>query len=251
MSVQFVIVGAPRTGSTLLVKTLNNLDNVRCHGELLGVNGVRGYEDGFDLENASQAQRDARLARLLEQRRADPLGFIRLALTSDCAATGFKALYAALQHPDWRALVDELLRTGATRFIHLVRNNELRRYVSEQILLAGGPIHSATGGRSEQSVSVHIDIDAFARARQDMRAEVQRVRERLAGCPVLELDYESLSRDTPTAVAGVCAFLGLRVEPGAIVPALRKVGAADLRAGVSNYDELLASEVTRELLLAD
>ncbi|MAT94607.1 MAG: hypothetical protein CME59_18705 [Halioglobus sp.] len=250
MSVQFVIVGAPRTGSTLLVKTLNTLDDVRCHGELLGVNGVRGYEDGFDPANASQAQRDARMTRLFEQRRADPLGFIQQALSSDCAATGFKALYAALQHPDWQAVVDDLL-SRSTRFVHLLRNNELRRYVSEQILLAGGPIHSGAGGRSEQSVSVHIDIDAFASAREAMRNEAQQVRERLAGCPLLELDYEALSRDTAGTVAGVCRFLGVQVEPRAIVPALRKVGAADLRAVVSNYDELLASEVTRELLLAD
>ena len=53
MSVKFVIVGAPRTGSTLLVKTLNSLDGVCCHGELLNVPMVRGYEDGFDLLTAS------------------------------------------------------------------------------------------------------------------------------------------------------------------------------------------------------
>ena len=58
MPLIFVIVGAPRTGSTLLVKTLNSLAGVCCHGELLGSQNVRGYEDGFDLVNASKSERE-------------------------------------------------------------------------------------------------------------------------------------------------------------------------------------------------
>ena len=80
MSTKFVIVGAPRTGSTLLVKTLNTLDGVRCHGELLGLDTVRGYEDGFDLANASKQARDDRSQRLLQARNQDPVGFIEQAL---------------------------------------------------------------------------------------------------------------------------------------------------------------------------
>ena len=65
MRVKFVIVGAARTGSTLLVRTLNTLEGVRCHGELLGPENVRGYEDGFDLVKASKSEREARTRRLL------------------------------------------------------------------------------------------------------------------------------------------------------------------------------------------
>ena len=63
MSVTFVIVGAPRTGSTLLVRTLNSIDGIRCHGELLGEEAVRGYEDGFDAAEATLDARQARSAR--------------------------------------------------------------------------------------------------------------------------------------------------------------------------------------------
>ncbi len=81
-AIKFVIVGAPRTGSTLLVKTLNNLDGVCCHGELLGPENVRGYEDGFDLVKASKSEREARSQRLLLERNSDPIGFIDRTLTS-------------------------------------------------------------------------------------------------------------------------------------------------------------------------
>ena len=35
MGNRFIIIGAPRTGSTLLVRTLNSIDGICCHGELL------------------------------------------------------------------------------------------------------------------------------------------------------------------------------------------------------------------------
>ena len=92
MPISFVIVGAPRTGSTLLVKTLNSLPGVCCHGELLGSQNVRGYEDGFDLVNASKSEREERLQRLLLERDSDPVGFMQRALSSDNTACGFKAL---------------------------------------------------------------------------------------------------------------------------------------------------------------
>jgi len=52
-------------------------------------------------------------------------------------------------------------------------------------------------------------------------------------------------------IAGVCKFLGVTVEPGSVEPALKKVGASDLRDSVRNFDELLAHEATRALVLSD
>ena len=92
MSIQFVILGAPRTGSTLLVRTLNSLDDVLCHGELLGPDKVRGYEGGFDLVAASPDERKEREQRLLLEREQSPLGFIKHALSGAHAATGLKAV---------------------------------------------------------------------------------------------------------------------------------------------------------------
>jgi hypothetical protein len=56
MSTQFV-VGAPRTGSTLLVKTLNTLEDMRCQCGLLGEDKVRSDEYGVDLISAGSSQR--------------------------------------------------------------------------------------------------------------------------------------------------------------------------------------------------
>ncbi len=251
MSIKFVIVGAPRTGSTLLVKTLNSLDGVCCHGELLGPENVRGYEDGFDLVKASKSDREARSQRLRLQRNSDPVGFIDRTLTTDHAATGFKALYSAFLSPQWRDVITFLQSTPDIRFIHLTRKNALRRYISEQILLEGGPNHSGAGGKSEIPLTVRVDIDAFLRNSAQIETQGKELGSLLSKQPVLDVTYEELSADTAATVTRVCRFLGLQIMPSDIQPALQKVGAANLSDSVSNYQELLDNPVTRALALTD
>lgn len=250
MSAKFIIVGAARTGSTLLVRTLNNIDGVRCHGELLGEQ-VRGYEDDFDPAAASPAEREARMAALKRERDTDPVNFIRRALAGDYRASGFKALYTAFLEPRWDAVIASLLADDYARFIHLRRRNGLRRFVSETVLRAGGPNHSGAGGRSEERVRVHIDVAAFKRAEVEIAQQAARIDELLADQPVCELSYEALAADAPAAVSQVCEFLGLAVPAADIRPALHKVGAADIRDTVSNYQELLDDPATRPLLAGE
>lgn len=251
MSIQFVIIGAPRTGSTLLVKTLNSLEGVCCHGELLSPEQVRGYEDGFDLINASKSERETRVRRLLLERNTDPVDFIQRTLTSEHAATGFKALYNAFLHPRWSEVRAFLLAIPDIKFIHLTRQNGLRRFISEQILRAGGPNHSGAGGRSEIPIKVHVDIDAFLRRAGEIDAEGTELGSLLSNQAVLDISYEELAADTSTTVARVCQFLGLESVPSGIKPALDKVGAADLRNSVSNFQDLLDNPATRTLALTD
>ena len=251
MSIKFVIVGAARTGSTLLVKTLNRIDGVCCHGELLGSKVVRGYEDGFDLVQASPVERHARSTRLFEERARDPIGFISRTLSAPHTANGFKALYSAFLDPEWQSVVTSLLATSDIKFVHLARHNTLRRYVSEQILLEGGPIHSEAGGRSDAAVKVHIDIDAFSARSALIASQEAELRRLLAGQALLDVSYEELSADTAATVQRVCEFLGLARVPSRIEPALQKVGAADLNDTVSNYAELLQHPATRDLAMAD
>jgi LPS sulfotransferase NodH len=251
MTTKFVIVGAPRTGSTLLVRTLNQLDGVCCHGEILGDDHVRGFEDGVDLVAMSHQERAARLERLLLERDSDPVGFVDRALEMGRAATGFKALYSALLNPRWRDVLTRLQGMDDLRFIHLTRTNGLRRFISEQILLQGGPNHSGPGGKSEVAMQVHVDIDLFERRSAELAAQARQIDALLCGQPVLPITYEALSADTVATVAQACRFLGLDTAASAITPALQKVGATDLWHSVSNYQELLDHPATRALALAE
>lgn len=251
MSTRFAIVGAPRTGSTLLVRTLNSIDGVRCHGELLQRNVVRGLEDGFDPEQATADERKARAERLYAGREADPVGFIQQALAGDALATGLKITYEIFFDPRWQAVIDWLAGEPDLHFIHLIRHNDLRRYVSEEILYAGGPNHSGAGGRAEQSMRIDVDIDTFVARRAEVAATAERFRALVEGRRLLEISYEAMARDIGTQVQAICEFLDPAIDASGTQAALSKVGARDLRETVGNVDELLAHEATREFVEAE
>jgi len=251
MTARFVIVGAPRTGSTLLVRTLNSLSGVRCHGELLQRNVVRGLEDGFDPEQATAEERKARAQRLYDAREAGPVDFIEQALSGDSLAIGLKITYEIFFDERWRAVIERLVGNSDTRFIHLKRHNDLRRYVSEEILYAGGPNHSGAGGRAEQAVQINVDIDAFLTRQGAINDAEKSFRSMVAGRDVLDVSYEAMAEDIGREVSRVCAFLDPAIDASGTQAALSKVGAKDLRETVSNVDELLAHEATREFVRAD
>jgi LPS sulfotransferase NodH len=73
----------------------------------------------------------------------------------------------------------------------------------------------------------------------------------LSNQDVLDISYEELAADTAEAVTRVCHFLGLESVSSGIKPALDKVGAADLRNSVSNFQDLLDNPATRTLALTD
>lgn len=249
MNSKFVIVGPRRSGSTLLVRTLNSIEGICCHGEILNEPVVRGLEDGFDHFLATPEARAERAARLLETRNADPLGFIRNALDSGSTATGFKALYKTFLDPRWGEVTRFLLNDPGIRFIHLTRENHLRRYISEQVQKAGGPTHSDVGGRSTHKLSISVDIDDFIRCRDEVEQDRERVAARLPGERTLEVSYMDLAEDIKGTISEICRFLGGPVPEGDIVPALQKVGASDLSETVKNYDELLSDARTRDMVL--
>jgi LPS sulfotransferase NodH len=245
---KFLIIGAARTGSTLLVKTLNTIEGIRCHGELLGPNKVRGFEDGIDLEHTSADERRAREERLLAQRSADPAAFLAAAMDGADQAAGFKMIYSTFALPQWQPVIAALLDDPAMWYIHLTRRNNLRRYISEEIANNGGPIHSGAGGRADVPAQITVDIEAFLANTAEVEQAHAAVAARLPAERTLDLSYEALAADTAGAVRTVCEFLDIDPGPGPIAAALSKVGAQDLRGTVSNYDALLEHPVTRALL---
>ncbi|GAB3288500.1 Stf0 family sulfotransferase [Parahaliea aestuarii] len=245
----FIIVGAPRTGSTLLVRTLNSIPGICCHGELLNAGKVVGYVDDFDTINASETERKAHRERLTRWRDSDPEGFLDAALKADSVA-GLKLLYGAILHPRWRETVDSLLAGSRLKIIHLRRRNRLRRYLSEQVMKTTGATHSGLGGGANRFKrnKLHIDVQAFQRSESTIEQQAKKVSALCSSQPTLEVDYENLAQDFDSEIRRVTEFLGVDIGSGSIRPALEKIGANDLREAISNYAELAANPLTQAYL---
>lgn len=247
---KFVIVGPPRSGTTLLVRTLNQVQGVLCHGELLG-DLVSGLQDGFEPLYHTEAEREERMQRLLAQRNKDQVGFMQRALNFPAKAVGMKVLYKTFLNPMWDPAITYLSSQDEFSYIHIRRRNALRRYISESVVKAGGPIHSGPGGRRDMARPVHIDVHAFLESQSALSEQEAAVMAIITGKSVLNLAYEQLSSDFAGTITQVCRYIGLDITGHSIEPALQKIGARDLRNVVSNYDELLAHNGTRAMLLGD
>ncbi|RLQ22196.1 sulfotransferase [Seongchinamella sediminis] len=251
MPSRFFILSAPRTGSTLLVRTLNSIDGICCHGELFLPGQVRGLRDDFDPLTASPAQRQARSEHLLQARNADPAAFLRDALARPQAAVGLKIIYQDFLNSRWQAALRAAIARPDIRFIHLRRRNALRRYVSEQVMHAGGAIHSDMGGGKNRRVAVDISPQAFASRQRQLEQEAEQVLAMLGARPVLDIDYEDLADNLQPTMAGICDFLGIATPAQDVEPGLHKVGQQDLSVAVLNYQDLVDSPLTRPFTRMD
>jgi len=162
---------------------------------------------------------------------------------------GLKILYPELLSPRLEEAITWLLADPQLRVVHLHRRDSFRRYLSEQVLHAGGAIHSRAGGRRKKRVRVEIDPREFQRRSAELEKQAERAVARLANRQIMDVCYEDLAVDPGGEVAGVCAFLGVEAVADDIEPALDKVGASDPRDVISNYEELLDNPVTRDFLL--
>lgn len=251
MANTFFILSAPRTGSTLLVRTLNNIAEICCHGELFLPGQVRGLRDEFDPFAATPEQRQTRAQKLLNERNTDQVRFLAQALERQESAVGLKIIYEDFLNPRWQPAFSKAIEDTGTRFIHLNRRNALRRYVSERVMLEGGAIHSDMGGGKDRKVAVTISPTAFSDRCEELARQAAAVQTAIADKPVIEIHYEDLADHLPETIKRICDFLQLPITTGTVEPGLQKVGQQDLSASVLNYPELLENPVTRPFALMD
>lgn len=123
----FVIVSAPRTGSTLLRTCLDSLEGVICHGEVLGINRVMGVSHKIGNVNIEE---------LFDLRRANDFDFLSALkfYKEEKNTIGLKALYYQLLHRQTSGVMDLFIKDKNIKIIHLWRKNLDKRFYSEAIL---------------------------------------------------------------------------------------------------------------------
>ena len=233
---RFVVVATDRTGTNLLLGMLRAHPQCVCGGEIF--NPVEIEKDRLGWYDVPEAD----MPRLLEKRRADPLGCLeelyQRGFASGGKAVGFKLMYwHGLQH---RPVLDALAADAPLKVIHVTRRNLLRRAVSEAQAKATRRWGVARDAELPEMPAVELDAAQVLESvvltedRQRLFAQL------FAQHDVLHVVYEDLAARPAEVAARAAAFLGLAPYATPPAPTLQKTGAEALSDVLQNADALRA-----------
>jgi LPS sulfotransferase NodH len=223
ISVRFVVFSAARSGTSLLVETLNKHPQIYCHGEI------------FHEQIEWHIRKEYRDAFHLSQRQTNPVGFCYsiLAFTNNRNVVGFKI---------WRDQCREasiaLLRDPAIKKIILDRENRLAQY-SSGVLARQTGIWNVTLYEGETAPRVNSERIGFSAAAfakfVDYQRDVFQTYDREAQGDVLRLTYANVAR---LDFEPIYRFLG--VEPIETIAAKAKLHPSEIwrRFDPGCYDEI-------------
>jgi LPS sulfotransferase NodH len=233
---RFVVIGAERTGTNLLISLINQYEGCYCGNELFNPGQIeKGKLAWLDIDEEARA-------RLLARRKADPVGFLdearEIAHARGYAAAGFKLMYNhGLAHP---AVLDALAADPSLRVIHVTRRDQLRRLVSERQARAANRWAVGRGDETPTLPKVEIEMSDLVASLARVESRQAAFQERFAGHETLNVVYEDIAARPERVAARAAEFLGLRPLTRAPIVKLRKMGAEKLADALANADALRA-----------
>lgn len=230
----FVVLGAERTGSNLLVELLAANTGVVCAGELFNPRSIAEDELGWlPGAEASSAMR--------QLRRADPGGLLDR-LQADAAAAGaglagWKLLYGHAVIDD--RITDAMVARAGLVAIHLRRADRLARCLSMVRAQRSDTWYaSASGSAPPPAGPVRLDPQMVATDFVLHELLEARFTALFRHHSVLELDYAELAGQRSAVVERLGAFLGVPLT--AVPPHSRKTGGDDPAHAIENLAALRA-----------
>lgn len=224
---RFICVGNPRTGSTLLMRSLNNHSHIIGYGELTK-NSDRYPAPFHQFGHSRGLYRD------------DPVGFLRTRVfrkyPAEIEAVGFKIFYHhAPRGTQWGSAVWEYLLGDPTlKILHLKRHNLLKTFLSKQTASRSGEYIKYTNG--QERPPVHLDPDEMLAFFEKMRAGEAQYDDLLRGHPLIEVRYEDMTRNYAAEMQRIQEFLGVTTEN--IEQGTTKRPSRPLSSQIANYAEL-------------
>ncbi len=212
-STRFVIFGRGRSGSTLLVSSLDSHPEISCEGEILR---FRTYAPAAHLDRILGAQ-------------TSPV--------AGCKLLSYQMRTIQRMPPD-TPFLRQLAAKGVI-ILHLTRENPVRHAISN-ILARKSRVYHATDAESERKAAISVtgsevvDWIAGSTALADYERAV------LRDVPHIPLHYET-DLETPSARDETCRrlFTAFGVPYQSPKTQLRKVTSDNLRDLIANYDGLL------------
>lgn len=233
---RFLVLGAERTGSTMLVAMLGSVPGFACAGELFNPRLIAA--GAIDWLPSSRLPREDLLAL-----RGRAPGQLLANLWRDGAAAGahhvgFKLLYTHALHDD--RIVDALAADRELIVVHLLRADRLQRCLS--LAKATASDQWGDGGAPGAAAPREpVALDPQQLATQFTLDELleERYRAVFRGHAGLELDYEDLAQRLEEAARRLGGVLG--TDLGQVVPRTRKTGSRDVAGSIANLAALRAA----------
>jgi LPS sulfotransferase NodH len=227
----YIIVGGPRSGSTLLQTLLHSHPNIICMRELLREESNKPVFYRYFL---------GRRRSLLRKRNENVSAFLQEIFSSQhpswIKAVGFKALYSQpydrkiSRDSAWQALSN----IPDLKVVWLQRN-ELDSVLS--FIVAK---QNDAWLNKPSKLKARVDPAYFLKRLRLEKRWANEARAALSGAPTVEIDYEELIKKREQTLARVALFLG--VPPIAMRSPLRKQAAAKrFQERVENHAELLTA----------
>lgn len=230
----FLVAGAERTGSNLLVEMLSSHSRVQAYGELFNTEQIEQGKLDFDLPTG--VDREEILALRLQSPSKCHDRLHQAATALGVAACGFKLLY--YHGLAENRIVEHLRAMPDLRIVHLVREDAVARWISQMRAVQSGSWWSAQAeGRKPRAEAIELNPAETLLGLEWNQQLVERFRATFRSTPVLELSYERMTADLDGAVQRVQRFLDLPAER--LVGLSQKTGERDARKSVSNWPALV------------
>lgn len=228
----FIVLGAERTGSNMLLDALAAYPEIACAGELFNSRFI--LDGNVPWIPGAACDRDE----LIRLRAADPADLHARLLTDGArrgaACVGFKLLYAhGAAH---NRIVDRLAAIEGLKVVHLVRSDRLRRWLSHYKADLFDSWYTSRRSAHEEAGPLALDPMATVMDFAYVELMEERYRAVFAGADVIELEYEKFSADLTRTGRQLSEFLGVNL--GALKPMSKKTGTRPLQDAIANLADL-------------
>ena len=223
----FVIVGIQRTGTNLLVSSLNSHPDILCIGETFLSRGKSPYDYGY----YRKLSWERRLGHYLDRRRQMGRYLTDLYETPGRAAIGFKLMQSqARRYP----MVWDYLRERQVKVIRVVRCNQLKVLVSRMLVKCTGIPHTTTRLCPSR---LHLPTWNLERRLDSITRENERWSIILTDVGYLPVVYEQVLSARQTEFRRVLEFLRVDSDVALHTP-FHKIAPNRLQDVIENYADV-------------
>ena len=234
---RFVVIAAPRSGSTFIERFLHAQDDIFCNGEVFHRKKAYLSWPERDLTETVQAE--------LETLRAKPKQLIErvYSMSYGRAHVGFKLL---LYHAP--EALDALVADPNVKKVLLFRQNAMASYASDRVANETQTWQIEAGKKLPSIPKVRFDEKDFQRFWRRRSNAYRRVAKKLtdSGQPFHMIHYEEISE--PVFLASLLCFIGANAGTARYNAPLQKIGSTDVVSRFANPDEVLHFLSSNDLL---